>query len=96
MNRRIRIALLALMLAALVYLVPSPALTTEHTLYGACVALAALLAVLALRQLRADLCHAGECQRLLDGSLRDARIAQRNLVPHAAVDGRESLLDAAA
>lgn len=49
-----------------------------------------------LRQLRADLCHAGERQRLLDGSLRDARIAQRNLVPHAAVDGREFLLDAAA
>ena len=54
MNQGIKIALLALMLAALVYLVPSPALTTEHTLYGACVALAALLAVLALLQLRAD------------------------------------------
>ena len=54
MNQGIKIALLALMLAALVYLVPSPALTMEHTLYGACVALAALLAVLALRQLRAD------------------------------------------
>ncbi|MCI7705013.1 MAG: hypothetical protein MSP08_11860, partial [Clostridiales bacterium] len=54
MNQGIKIALLALMLAALVYLVPSPALTTEHTLYGACVALAALLAVLALRQLRVD------------------------------------------
>lgn len=53
MNRRIRIALLALMLAALVFLVPSPALTMEHTMYGACVALAALLAVLTLRQLRA-------------------------------------------
>lgn len=52
MNRRIKIALLALMLAALVFLVPSPALTTERTMYGACVALAALLAVLALRQLR--------------------------------------------
>ena len=46
MNQGIKIALLALMLAAPVYLVPSPALTTEHTLYGACVALAALLAVL--------------------------------------------------
>ncbi|MBP3523907.1 MAG: prolipoprotein diacylglyceryl transferase, partial [Clostridia bacterium] len=53
MNRRIRIALLALMLAALAFLVPSPALTMEHTMYGACVALAALLAVLTLRQLRA-------------------------------------------
>ena len=28
-----------------------------------------------LRQLRADLCHAGERQRLLDGSLRDAHRA---------------------
>lgn len=53
MNQGIKIALLALMLAALVFLVPSPALTMEHTMYGACVALAALLAVLALRQLRA-------------------------------------------
>ncbi|MGN0773536.1 MAG: prolipoprotein diacylglyceryl transferase family protein [Candidatus Ventricola sp.] len=52
MNKGIKIALLALMLAALVFLVPSPALTAEWTMYGACVALAALLAVLALRQLR--------------------------------------------
>ena len=49
-----------------------------------------------LWQLRADLCHAGERQRLLDGRVCDARIAQRNLVSHAAVDDREFLLDAAA
>ena len=53
MNQGIKTALLALMLAALVFLVPSPALTMEHTMYGACVAFAALLAVVALRQLRA-------------------------------------------
>ena len=35
MKQGIRIALLALMLAALVFLVPSPALTTGHTMYGA-------------------------------------------------------------
>lgn len=52
MDRRIKIALLALMLAALVYLVPSPTLAMERTPYGDCVALAGLLAVLTLRLMR--------------------------------------------
>ncbi len=57
MNKGIKIALLTLMLAALVFLVPSPALAMQHSMYGACVALAALLAVLMLRQLRAATAH---------------------------------------
>lgn len=52
MNRRIKIALLALMLAALVDLVPSPTLAMERTPFGACTALAGLLAVLTLRMTR--------------------------------------------
>lgn len=52
MNRRIKVALLVLMLAALVGLVPSPTLAMERTPYGACVALAGLAAVLTLRLMR--------------------------------------------
>ncbi|MGN0776152.1 MAG: prolipoprotein diacylglyceryl transferase family protein [Candidatus Ventricola sp.] len=50
MNKGIKIALLALMLASLAFLVPSPALAMGHTMYGACTALAALLAVLMLQK----------------------------------------------
>lgn len=49
MNRSIKIALMALVLAALAVLVPSPALAMGHTLYGVFVAVAAALSVLLLR-----------------------------------------------
>lgn len=52
MNVKLKTALLALVLAALVYLVPSPALAMGHTPYGACVALGCVLAVLLLRHMR--------------------------------------------
>ena len=52
MNRTMKIALMVLMLAALVLLVPSPALAMGHTAYGAFAAAGGALAVLLLRQLR--------------------------------------------
>lgn len=52
MNKTIKTALLVLVLAALVFLVPSPALAMGHTAYGAFAAASALLGMLLLRHLR--------------------------------------------
>lgn len=66
MNRNRKIALLALETAALAALVPSPAMATGFSMYGVCVALAALLAVLALHGAGRQKRSAGNAVEALD------------------------------